>query len=236
MNGRIEKMINVSDEDKHSMYEIMAAYYDDVEKTVFLEDMAEKDWCILLCDEKGIIRGFSTQMLLEFQVDGIKVNGVFSGDTIVQREYWGNLELARTFLKFFVQFGKNYPVFYWFLISKGYKTYKMLPVYFNSYYPRYGMATPQFEKSVMDAFGQFKYPDQYDSDTGVIHYHNTKDKLKKGVADIDEKRLRDKHIEFFNQINPNHIIGDDLVCMTGISIENLRSCGKKFFGEIPKDV
>ncbi|MDF2530985.1 MAG: hypothetical protein K0Q65_566, partial [Clostridia bacterium] len=34
----------------------------------------------------------------------------------------------------------------------------------------------------------------------------------------------------------NHINGDDLVCMTDISLENLRSSGKKFFGEIPKDV
>ena len=58
--------------------------------------------------------------------------------------------------------------------------------------------------------------------TGVIEYKHTKDKLKSGVADIDERRIKNKDIAFFNAANPNHADGNDLACLAKIDRTLLR--------------
>jgi hypothetical protein len=60
------------------------------------------------------------------------------------------------------------------------------------------------------------YPDEYNKDTGVIEYKTVKDKLKKGVADIDEHLLKNKDIAYFCKRNPEHYKGNDLACLAKI--------------------
>jgi len=210
--GKILEAPLLNDNDKETMYNLMNAFYDDVLPEAFAKDLGEKDYCILLLDESGSIKGFSTQKILKIEVNGESIMGVFSGDTIMHKDYWGSSELFKIFARYFINYGKQYQSFYWFLISKGYKTYKMLPVFFNHFYPNYKEKTPIFEQSIMNAFGKFRYPVEYNQKTGVICYQGVTDKLKEGVADITEKRMKDKHIQFFIQENPDYFKGNDLVC------------------------
>ena len=46
--------------------------------------------------------------------------------------------------------------FYWFLISKGYKTYRFLPLFFREFYPRHDAPTPAWAKEILDALGRHK--------------------------------------------------------------------------------
>ena len=43
------------------------------------------------------IAGFSTQTFFNIVVDGKRVRGIFSGDTIIDPAYWGNNALVTTF-------------------------------------------------------------------------------------------------------------------------------------------
>lgn len=117
------------------MYELMTKFYDNMEKDVFTMDFYNKDYCIILKDKKGNIKGFSTQKLINFSVEGKEIHGIFSGDTIIHKNSWGSLELFRIFADFFFDIGEKYEDFYWFLIVKGYKTYKILPTFFKEFYP-----------------------------------------------------------------------------------------------------
>jgi hypothetical protein len=194
----------------------------------FLGDLDKKDYCIVLRDESDKIWGFSTQQIMHIPLEGQTVHGVFSGDTIIHKDYWGSMELFTAFARFFFQFEEQYGDFYWFLICKGYKTYRILPTFFTGFYPNYKEQTPKEIKDIIDAFGRFYSPDEYDEKTGVICYRGIKDKLKEHVADITEERLSNRHIAFFAEKNPGYIKGNDIVCITKLSRNNLTKRMQKF--------
>lgn len=131
------------------------------------------------------------------------------------------------FGKKYVQFSDNYDEFYWFLISKGYKTYRILPSFFYEFYPVYLHETPLKIKEIIDCFGEKHYPGEYNSHTGVIEYKKIKDRLKPGVGDITQSKLKNKHIKFFKSINPNYINGNDVVCLTSLKSDNLKPMIKR---------
>ncbi len=220
LNGKIISVSQINEDEKNRMFTLMEMFYDNVSIDVFLHDLNDKDYCIILFDDENIIQGFSTQKLITFNLDGKPVNGVFSGDTIVHKNYWHTRHpLFSVFGKFFENHSRNYDEFYWFIICKGYKTYKILPTFFNTFHPNCTEETPKKEQQIIDAFGEF-YSEDYNKNTGVIEYKNLKDALKKGVADINEAKLKNKHTAFFVQKNPGHLNGDDLVCITSLKKYN----------------
>jgi len=227
--GEILEIKELCNEDIAVMYKLMDEFYDNMTLEYFIKDLKEKDYCIILRDNLKIIQGFSTQKIIEVDVDDKKVHGVFSGDTIIHSDYWGSFELHKAFAKFFFDYGEKYDEFYWFLISKGYKTYKMLPAFFKKSYPSYKEQAPKYIQDIMNAFGNASYPEEFDEESGVIKYKHVKDKLKEGVADIDDKKLRDKHIKYFVEINPTYIDGNDLVCLAKMEKDNLRPTAKRLF-------
>jgi hypothetical protein len=212
-------------------FELFNLYYENVSYDRFIGDLMEKKWVILLWDKHCRIQGFSTQMLVELRVDDkVTCKGIFSGDTIIHRDYWGDLELAKIWGRFVFTLQNEYPdLEFWFLISKGYKTYKFLPTYFRRFYPCYNLETPEFEKKLIDAFGLMKFPGNYNPDKGVIQMNGTKDYLKPNIADITEKRLKDPHIAFFAKKNPGYYKGNELVCIAKISQENMQPIVHRYF-------
>jgi hypothetical protein len=222
LHGEIVAVQQLTEQEKKTMYSLMDKYYEDIIFSVFIEDLEEKDYCILLYDTNNRIKGFSTQKIMSVAVVEEKVYGVFSGDTIIHPDYWGSIELYKLFAKSFISYGKRYKSFYWFLISKGYKTYKMLPLFFKEFYPNYAEKTPAYEQKLIHSFGEMKFPDEYSRESGVIQYKGTKDKLKPGVADITEKQLKDLNIIHFVKLNPEHVKGNDLVCIAKLTEENLK--------------
>lgn len=223
LKGSIVEIKSLSDHDIETMYRLMDTFYDNVTKENFLRDLNKKDYSILLKDEEDYIRGFSTQQIMHIPFEDSVIHGVFSGDTIIHKDYWGSSELFKVFAKFFFQYEEQYGDFYWFLICKGYKTYRMLPTFFKTFYPNYKEETPKEMKEIMDAFGRFYSPEEYDEGTGVLCYRELKDKLKEHVADINEGRQKDKNIAFFIERNPEYINGNDIVCITKLSKSNLPS-------------
>lgn len=222
LSGNLSKITDLTQAEIQAMYGLMDQFYDNMTETNFISDLTEKDSAILLRHEDGTIVGFSTQKLLEIPVAERIVHGVFSGDTIIHKDYWGNMELFWVFSKHFLTLAEQYPEFYWFLISKGYKTYKMLPLFFNEYYPNYKTKTPERIKHIMDAYGYYCYPDEYNPIDGVIHYRSTKDWLKEGIADITPQKLKDPDIAFFIKQNPQYHLGNDIVCLASLKQENIK--------------
>lgn len=214
MTSRVTTPQQLSPEQLDDMYRLMADHYDGVSRAVFEQDLSGKDFVILLEDEQVV--GFSTQKLL--QIGGIR--GVFSGDTIIRRDHWGSPLLSQTFARHFFPYGEQED-FYWFLISKGYKTYKFLPTFFQEYYPALGKVTPQDMKQLMDDYASALYPDEYNPASGVIEYTHAKDRLKDELQQLSEKK-HDPHYAFFIENNPGYLQGNDLVCLVRLHRDNLR--------------
>lgn len=227
LTGTIFSISQIGEPLRTEMFALMDLFYCRMERSVFERDLEQKDYAVLLFDEERILRGFTTQKLLWVDTPQSRVRGMFSGDTIIHRQYWGSIALFQTFSQFYFQIAKDYPDFYWFLICKGYKTYRLLPLFFRSFYPREGTPTPLREKAIIDAYGSLLYPREYDAASGIIRYSVKKDALRAGVADITEKERRNPHIRFFEQVNPGYLQGDDLACLARFSTENLRPGAEK---------
>lgn len=228
LKGEIRPVGEYTEEERASMYRLMSEFYDNTSESVFLKDFSDKDYCLVLSNEEKGIVGFTTQKVMAVETGGRTVHGIFSGDTIIHKDYWGDMELFRTWAGFWFDFADRYEEFYWFLICKGYKTYRMLPVFFSEFYPNYRVPTPEYERSIIDAYAGKLYGEEYNRESGVIEYRTVKDRLKQGVADVGSRELRNQDIAFFCQANPGHAQGNDLACLAKLD----RSLLKKHAAEL----
>lgn len=202
--------------------QLMRKYYDEVSDEQVKSDLLKKSAVILLRDRRyGAIQGFSTLLNVDLQVNGKRIVGVFSGDTIIEKAYWGQKTLGKAFLKYlWLQKVKNpFRAYYWFLISKGYKTYLLMANNYAEHYPRHEQATPASKKAIMDAFYSSLYPRNYDPASGLIRFEGPACKLKSGVADMDPELVRTlPRVDFFQKTNPGWAAGDELACIAKMTL------------------
>ena len=207
--------------DIERMYELFSQYYENHSLQSFEHDLFEKNHVILLRDKiDGSLQGFSTLLRVPLKKAGKKVLGVYSGDTVISKDYWGSPALGIAFLKYLWKLKMKRPgtAVYWFLISKGYKTYLLMANNFSTHYPRYDRATPPEYKKLMDDFYLEKFKDHYDLDTGLISYPGKACALKDQVANITADLLKEPRIAFFQQQNPKWSSGDELTCIAKMTV------------------
>jgi hypothetical protein len=217
MSGRVVARAELDDEQRRAMYALFARYYDKISHERFCQDLASKDYVILLFDEHGAIQGFSTIKHLEVRRpgDGRVHRGLFSGDTVVAEEFWGQRVLGRLFLRHLFAQKLRHPLdpYWWMLISKGYKTYLLMANNFAEHYPRYEQATPPAAQEVLDAFSETLFPTAYERSSGLIDFDCSLGQLKAGVAAITADMLERPRIRFFAERNPTWARGTELACI-----------------------
>ncbi len=236
-NGRLSGIVRAVEDlapDEHErLYILLTRYFANVTRMQFEQDLAEKDRVILLTDGlTGQIQGFSTLMQLHILVDDRPVVAFFSGDTIVERAYWGESVLSRSWARHvFQQAGQIRRAVpetgvYWFLICSGYKTYRFMPTFFREFYPAYDRPTPSVVKRTLDRLAWLKFPSEYDAERGVVRLRQATP-LRPEVAAVTEHLLANPHVAFFVAANPGHVDGDELACLTEIIPENLTPAGRR---------
>lgn len=219
--SQTKKVAACSEDEKEIFYRLLCHEFMGVSWDDFERDFREKDAVMILRKEheEGEIVGWSTLMVLTLEAAGREVKGVFSGDTAVLPEYRNSMglgvELSRYFMQAYWQF-PHHPVYY-ILISKGWRTYKIMPFFFKEFAPRYDRPTAVADKAVMDAFGQNKYPQHYYSATGVVTFSPQRVRLE-SIDAIPPKV--DAHTQFFLRSNPGYLQGHELVCVARIAPEN----------------
>ncbi len=215
------------------MHKLFREYYEDHPYEQFRKDLFAKDDVILLIDAKSKnVEGFSTLLKVEFQKAGRKVNGIYSGDTVLSKAYWGSPALGVAFLKYLWMQKIKSPLtpLYWFLISKGYKTYLLMANNFLTHYPRLETATPPEMQEIMDKFYSERFSELYDPSTGLLRPKGPSCHLKDNVADISLKDLENSRIAFFAEKNPNWKKGSELCCVAAMTLEMpARYVVKKFW-------
>jgi hypothetical protein len=225
MFSEIGPATRLSVSDRRKLYELLERHYEHVSWPQFEADLAEKDAVIVLRDASGVPCGFSTQKVMHAIVDGISVRAIFSGDTIIDPNHWGEQELGRAWCRYVGQVRAADPEtpLYWFLISKGYRTYLYLPVFFKTYYPACAWPTPAAKQRILNALAGAKFPDDYDAESGLVIFPESHGNLKPELAVVPPHRLKNEHVQFFLSSNPSYSQGNELVCLAEISPENMRS-------------
>ncbi len=230
LTGSVRPVEDLTGQERDQMYSLMNRYFAEVTRKRFEEDLAEKTWACVLHDAQcGRVVGFSTLMRFEAVVNGQQVSALFSGDTIVAREHWGQQALHRVMGRHMLDLAERSlptPTF-WLLISSGYKTYRFLPLFCREFFPRYDAPTPFGTRLLLDELAGIKFGAEYHREDGVVRFAEPAP-LRPGVAEIDETRLRDPHVAFFAHANPGHSRGDELVCLAELAPSNLTPAGRRF--------
>jgi len=227
----------VSLSDRREMYTLLRTYFSGTTRGRFEADLREKDQVILLRDAaNGRVQGFSTFTRNEMDIDGTNVVAFFSGDTIVDRTFWGETVLSRLWGRTIVteaeriQTDRPATAVYWFLICSGYKTWRFLPVFFREFHPNPEVSTTPRVRRLIDALGAARFGAEYLPDTGVVRFRHATP-LRRGIADITDERLRDPRIAFFAKMNPGHAEGDELACLAPLSRANLTRAGLRMIAD-----
>lgn len=213
--------------DRQEMYTLLGTYFDGVTQDVFLADLAQKNWVLLLRDAtSGQLQGFSTLLLYTTEFEGEAIHVIYSGDTIVAPSAWSSSNLSRAWINSVKQLQSdfNHGKFYWLLISSGYRTYRFLPVFWREFYPRYDMLTPDKIKALMDVIARERFGRYYDAQAGIVRFPHPQ-----SLRDLPPPRKNNPHVRFFTQQNPGYIRGDELVCLTEICEHNLTQAGRRMW-------
>ena len=92
---------SLTERQRAQMLALMQVCYAGVSAERFTRDLSEKQYVILLSARRsGELVGFSTLRVAEEQVEGRSVEVVFSGDTVIHPDYWGQKELQVRFGRF----------------------------------------------------------------------------------------------------------------------------------------
>lgn len=222
--SRFIKLQNLQTVDIQAMYKIYSTFYQNTSRATFLSDLQHKTGAIIARTRrtKRII-GFSTLTIFDCDLHGKKIRGIFSGDTIVEPEYWGSRCLHVAFYKQILLARLRHPLtpLYWFLISKGYKTYLLLTRNFYDFYP--DRNTPDSPlRDVVSAFSTQQYPQAFDPERMLLDFGANAPCLDENVAEITPQiRAQEPDIAYFEDCNPSWRKGTELPCTGEISFSAL---------------
>lgn len=204
---------------RRRLFELFQLVQDRADESRFYADLDDKDGVIVLrLGGNGTIYGFSTFKVFEPPPrpgqQGRSPRILFSGDTAVDPQYWGQRELTRTFGRILLRLRcTSTGPLYWLLSSKGYKTYLLLAHYFPQSWPRYDNVMSDEVRDLRDQLGERAFGDAYDVQSGVARLEGTLDRVRDALTPLTEQEMADPDIRFFVESNPGHADGDEMVCL-----------------------
>jgi hypothetical protein len=147
----------------------------------------------------------------------------FSGDTIIEPDYWGTPVLQIAWLRLVGGLLRDDALpAYWLLTSKGHRTYRLLPLWFKTWFPSHRNDHTLSSLAVLaHRLGQSRYGPAYNSKTSVISRNGVGDRLNMQLAQVPPKDAHRKDVRFFLDKNPGFAAGDELLCLAELTRENL---------------
>lgn len=226
LTARIVRVSSVDAALRGSAFDLFSESYAGSNRQRFESDLAEKQLVILLTDRAtGALKGFSTIHVLS----GPEATVVFSGDTVVDPEYWGQKQLQAAFARVLLMLKVRAPLrpLRWFLISKGWRTYLLLANGFPKAVPRCDHPDDPILRAALDALATDRFGAQYDPATSIIRYETDHERVREGLAPVPPALRQHPHVRFFLQRNPGHDQGDELACLAEVRFVDLARIGAR---------
>lgn len=210
------------------MYELMSNNYNHVNKENFEKDLLAKQYVGIFTLE-NIIYGFTTYAINPQNSGTDEYNIVFSGDTIIDPEFWGTQIMMQSWCRTVGTFlhHSSSKKLYWYLLTKGHRTYMYLPLFFSDYFPSHEGTKDPLYQSIAERCSDLFYGEKYKIEKGVIQFKEKIGELNKELAEASFNK-RSTFAAFFLEKNPGFYNGDELVCLTEISVDNMIRSGKKY--------
>jgi len=233
-SAQADPRATLSTAEREELYLLLCRHFEGVERDLFARDLNEKDW-VLRIRHEGKLVGFTTLQVFVTEFAGSRLNILYSGDTITDPEVWGSSVLARSWIALVrqIQGDRVSEPWYWLLLSSGFRTYRLLPVFFREFWPRHDAETPPAAASLLTHLASERFGPLFDAQGGIVRFERPQ-RLREALAEIPAGKLRDPHVAFFLERNPQHTAGDELVCLADLGDGNLTTTGLRMRrGRIP---
>jgi hypothetical protein len=224
LKGAISRREALTELQRAQMLALMQLCYAGVSAERFTKDLEEKQYVILLSLRRtGELVGFSTLRVTEDVMGGSPVELVYSGDTVIHPDHWGQKELQVQFIRFTAWRRLRRPMrpLLWLLLSGGYKTYLLSVNTFPRTLPRHDWDAPPERVTFLHELAARWFGGQYDAGRGILRFEIENYRVRDGIAPIDRAAAAHPHIVFFAERNPGHVEGEELVCLTEIRLRDL---------------
>lgn len=231
LTGTVQSVDEVGSQVEARMYALFERYYAATSRERFHDDLRAKQHVVLLHDDCGTLCGFTTLAVDEFDYGGMRRRSVFSGDTIIDHAYWGEQTLAFLWTALAGEIKSREPgtPLYWFLISKGFRTYRYLPAMACHFYPSWKEPTPPDVQALLDFIARRRFGDDYKAAEGVIRFSRSRGQLRPEWLGVPERERNRPDVSFFLERNPRHGEGEELACLAELSAENMRPLARRIF-------
>jgi len=228
LTTRVVGRTALSEREVDAMHDLLAQHFLGVDRQTFQRDLSEKNWVVLLEDDSGALRGFSTFLIYATTVGRRPLTVVYSGDTIVEPSAWGSPALPRAWIRAVYDVARDYPEgdLYWLLLTSGFRTYRFVSVFLRDFYPRFDAPTPLESQQLLDALSTERFGPAYDALAGLVRFSKPQ-VLRERLSGVPDGRSADPHVRFFLERNPGHVDGDELVSLASLSRENLTAAGTR---------
>ena len=218
---------------KQILCTIYFQYYDGSDGNVFFNDLENKDEILLLFFIDKLV-GFTT--LKNYLIDcpdgftplnpyqnSNSLSILFSGDTIVSAQHWGQQALAFAWIRHIsvIKSRHAHLPLYWFLLVKGFRTYRYLFSFTKSFFP-YWDDNRNDLKYLADYLAFQKYGALYNPLSGIVECPEKSGFLTEQWSSPKYKDLIHPSTQFFLQTNPNYQQGHELVCVCELEAVNFK--------------
>lgn len=211
------------------MAKLYLSCYEASSESVFLHDLATKDEALIVRAGEQLI-GFTTLRTFERDWQGARLRFVYSGDTVVDRQHWGQQALAFAWIQRVGELRRERPdcPLYWFLLVKGHRTFRYLPAFARSFHPHW-REDQEHLKTLADALALEMFPDDYNPSTGVVEFEPSRGQLKPDIAQPAAAARSREDVRFFLARNPGYARGHELVCLCELDDHNLKPLARRLF-------
>jgi hypothetical protein len=226
-----EPVAALDDAVRRDMAALYLSMYDGSSAALFSRDLQKKDEVLLVRDGRALA-GFTTFKVFEHEWRGERVGIVYSGDTVVAREHWGQQALAFDWISRMGAIKREHPArpLYWLLLVKGHRTFRYLPLFAKSFWPHWSIDRSDL-KPLADALAIEMFPGDYDPDRGVVAFAESRGHLKPDIAAPTEAEAARADVGFFLARNPGYRRGHELVCVAELEPHNMKPLTLRLFGK-----
>jgi hypothetical protein len=199
----------LSNETMTGMFSLFQRYYDDVDEASFRQDLLEKDAVIVL-ESDGTICGFTTMKTFKVPCADREATVVFSGDTVVARQFWGEQVLATAWLRQLREIAQATPntALYWLLIVKGHRTFRYMPTFARRYVPSVAGDDDRELIALRDVAAATLFCEAFDPATGIVRFARPRGRLAATWAEPTPREQARDDVAFFLRRNPGCREGD----------------------------
>ena len=231
LTGSIARVADLDEVVRAEMFRLYDQFYGGTSEELFLHDLSDKTYAIILRDGDQALQGFSSIKVWRDEFKSGPAQVLYSGDTIVHKDHWGQQDLVAAWGRLSGAVKSEAPdiPLYWFLLVKGHRTYRYLRTFYRIFFPAHNRETPPEFQAIMDQLARKKFGEFYNPETGVVSFPESRGHLKPEFAEIPEKDKRRPDVQYFLQRNPGYVDGDELICLTELSHENFNSLATQIF-------